>query len=78
MNPSARFTNASSPRDPYCANISSTRPVMSTVGGSSIALWSANGMFWNTIFVLSLSNDAQPPALHCIALIHVSARWQVL
>ena len=39
---------------------------MSTVGGSSMALWSANGTYWNTMRSLSLSNDAQPPFLHCI------------
>ena len=50
-----------------CASISSMRPVMSTVGGSSIALWSANGMYWKIIFVLSLSKLPQPPFLHCIA-----------
>ncbi len=47
---------------------------MSTVGGSSIALWSANGMYWKIIFVLSLSKLAQPPFLHCIAKIQSSAR----
>ena len=50
------------------------RPVMSTVGGSSIALWSANGMYWKIIFVLSLSKLAQPPFLHCIAKIQSNAR----
>ena len=39
---------------------------MSTVGGSIIALWSANGIDSKIFFVLSLSNDAHPPfsALH--------------
>ncbi len=52
------------------------RPVMSTVGGSSIALWSANGMYWKIIFVLSLSKLAQPPFLHCIAKIQSRARCE--
>ena len=47
-------------------SISNVRAVISAVLGSSIALWSANGICVNTSLLLSTSNDAQPPSFPCM------------
>ena len=39
---------------------------MSAAGGSIMALWSAKGILLKMVFVLSLSNAAQPPLEHCM------------
>ncbi|UPT75898.1 MAG: hypothetical protein M0D55_09630 [Elusimicrobiota bacterium] len=40
--------------------------MMSVVGGSIIALWSAKGIFSRTALVFSLSKAAKPPEEDCI------------
>src|SRR2546430_2446438 len=53
------------------------RAVISAHSGSSIALWSANGTFSNTLLVQSLSKEAQPPSRHWKVIIQSNPRLKL-